>query len=317
MENLIAFGPVPSRRLGMSLGINNIPPKICTYSCVYCQIGRTLKLSLERREFYPPEEIFRSVERRVREIRKRGGRIDYLSFVPDGEPTLDINIGREILLLKKLGVKIAVITNGSLLWMDEVRQDLLQADWVCVKVDGASEEVFRKIDRPYGKLQMGKILEGIAKFSKEFKGTLVSETMMVEGINDSPQEMEKIAEFLSGIKPSKSYLMVPTRPPAEPWVRPASEEILNMAYLLFKEYGLNPVLLTGAEKGEFGVTGKAEEDILSTASVHPLRKDAVEKILKKDGAGWEVVEKLIQRGLLKEIEYGGQSFFIKTLRRQI
>ena len=300
----------------MSLGINNIPPKICTYSCVYCQIGRTLKLSTHRQAFYTPEEIYRSVEERVREIREKGGKIDYLSFVPDGEPTLDLNLGKEIHLLRKLGIKIAVITNASLLWLPQVREDLSLADWVCVKVDGVSEEVFKKVDRPHGRLELGKILEGIKTFSREFKGFLVSETMLIRGINDSPGEAEKIAQFLQGVKPRISYLMIPTRPPAEAWAEPASEEALSTAYLIFKEHGLGPELLTGAESGEFGFTGKAEEDILSTASVHPLRRDVVEDILKKAGKGWDLVEEMLEKGLLKRIEYRGEEFFLRTLGRE-
>jgi len=109
--DLLTFGPVPSRRLGQSLGINNIPPKICSYSCVYCQVGRTLHMQAERKAFYKPEEILKAVERKVKDAKNKGEGIDYLTFVPDGEPTLDINLGKEIELLKQLGIKIAVITN--------------------------------------------------------------------------------------------------------------------------------------------------------------------------------------------------------------
>jgi len=101
---LNVFGPVPSRRLGRSLGINNIPPKICSYSCVYCQLGRTLRMEIERRAFYEPEELIRAVRERVEELREGGERIDYLTFVPDGEPTLDSNLGEEIAALKDLGI---------------------------------------------------------------------------------------------------------------------------------------------------------------------------------------------------------------------
>ena len=114
----IAFGPVPSRRLGQSLGINNIPPKICTYSCIYCQLGRSLKMQIEREEFYHPEEIFKEVENKIREAMGRGEPIDYLTFVPDGEPTLDRNLGKEIEFLKQVGIKIAVITNSSLIMIN-------------------------------------------------------------------------------------------------------------------------------------------------------------------------------------------------------
>ena len=112
---MIAFGPVPSRRLGRSLGINNIPAKVCSYSCIYCQLGRTIKISVERRAFYNPEKVFENVRRKVEEAKIRGEKIDYLTFVPDGEPTLDLNLGVEMELLKGMGIPIAVLTNSSLL----------------------------------------------------------------------------------------------------------------------------------------------------------------------------------------------------------
>ena len=135
----IAFGPVPSRRLGQSLGINNIPPKSCSYACVYCQVGRTLELAVERRAFRPPVEVVHRVETRVREVRARGEAIDYLTFVPDGEPTLDLHLGREITGLRPLGIPVAVITNAFLLDRSDVQSDLLRADWVSLKVDAVRD----------------------------------------------------------------------------------------------------------------------------------------------------------------------------------
>ena len=132
---MIAFGPVPSRRLGRSLGINNIPPKVCTYSCIYCQVGRTLDMQVERRSFYNPDDIAAEVREKVEKAKAVGESIDYLTFVPDGEPTLDANLGREIELLRPLGLKIAVISNGSLITRTDVRDELMQADWVSLKVD--------------------------------------------------------------------------------------------------------------------------------------------------------------------------------------
>lgn len=312
---MIAFGPVPSRRLGMSLGINNIPPKICTYSCVYCQIGNTLKLDMKRQEFYSPREVFEAVKKRVEEVQEKGTKIDYLSFVPDGEPTLDLNLGREIELLKPLGIKIAVITNASLLWMEDVRRDLMGADWVCIKVDAISREVFRKVDRPHGRLSHEKILQGIVRFSDEFKGELVSETMLVKGINNSEGELEGIARFLSGLDISRSYIMIPIRPPAESWAQAPDENVLNMAYMIFNEYGLRPELLTGAERGSFGFSGDVVEDILSTSAVHPMRKESVEELLERAGRGWDVVQSLIESGELKEVTYRGKTFYMRTLKK--
>ena len=138
---MLAFGPVPSRRLGRSLGINNIPPKICTYSCAYCQLGRTIKMQAERRAFYPPRQILQDVQDKVERTRKVTETVDYLTFVPDGEPTLDLNLGREIELLRPLGIKIAVITNSSLIWRKDVRETLMKADWVSLKANSVKQEI--------------------------------------------------------------------------------------------------------------------------------------------------------------------------------
>jgi len=155
---MIAFGPVPSRRLGRSLGINNIPAKICTYSCGYCQVGRTLQMQVQRCSFYSPQDICDEVRQMVKSSSDQALPIDYLSFVPDGEPTLDINLGREIDMLRSLGRKIAVITNASLIWDETVREDLARADWVSVKVDAVDEPLWRRVDRPHRALQLEAIL---------------------------------------------------------------------------------------------------------------------------------------------------------------
>jgi wyosine [tRNA(Phe)-imidazoG37] synthetase (radical SAM superfamily) len=173
-EQLIAFGPVPSRRLGQSLGINNIPPKNCTYSCIYCQVGVTGTLTTERKEFYGVDDIVRKTKKKISEAGKKGEIIDYLAFVPDGEPSLDINLGREIAELKMFGINIAVITNASLVWDKSVRDDLTGADWVSLKIDAVTEKLWRKINRPHRSLKLENILQGISEFSKVFKGTLAT-----------------------------------------------------------------------------------------------------------------------------------------------
>ena len=165
---MISFGPVPSRRLGRSLGINNIPPKICTYSCVYCQVGKTVEKQVKRSHFYDPEEIYRDVRKKVEEAQKRGESIDYLTFVPDGEPTLDVNLARTIELLKPLGFKIAVITNGSLIWREDVRADLAKADWVSFKIDSTSEKTWRRINRPQRSMRLPAILSGMLEFADTY-----------------------------------------------------------------------------------------------------------------------------------------------------
>lgn len=309
----IAYGPVPSRRLGRSLGINHVPPKVCSYSCVYCQLGKTSNMRLERSMFYPPEDVYKDVEEQVIRAKRKKERIDYLTFVPDGEPTLDINLGKEIQLLKTLGIKIAVISNGSLMWREDVRSDLLSADWVSLKVDAVTEAMWKRINRPHGSLDLKAVLEGMEEFSKIFKGELTTETMVISGFNDGIEEVENISEFLALLNPDKSYLAIPTRPPAERWVRPANEEALNRAYQVFQKK-LNVVeYLIGYEGNAFAYTGNVEDDILSITSVHPMREEGVTELLSKADSNWDTVNRLIEEEKLIEIEYMGKKFYLRKL----
>ena len=314
-----AFGPVPSRRLGHSLGINNIPPKICTYTCIYCQLGRTIKIKIERSPFYDPKELVGEIKDKVKKVKESGESIDYLTFVPDGEPTLDSNLGYEIELLKPLSIKIAVITNSSLIWRPDVREELMKADWVSLKIDSVEEETWRKIDRPHRTLHLDKILDGIIKFSKNYKGDLVTETMLIKGINDSDKHAKKIADFLSQIKPSKAYLSIPTRPPAEKWVQPPTEEVINEIYQIFNDKISGAEYLIGYEGNAFAFTGNIEDDILSITSVHPMREEAVKEFLEKANSNWLIIQKLIEQGKLIETKYKEKKFYIRRLResRQI
>lgn len=311
---MIAFGPVPSRRLGHSMGINNIPPKNCTYSCIYCQLGRTDGMQLERKEFYSPEKVIEDVNSLIEKAKSAGENIDYLTFVPDGEPTLDINLGKVMKELKNTGYKIAIISNSSLIWRQDVQDELALADWVSLKVDAVSEKIWHSVDRPHGHLKLEKILEGISEFSRNFKGELATETMLIEGINDSPDELEKIAKFIEKLENKKSYISIPTRPPAESWVKSASEENINMAYQIFKEHSINVEHLIGYEGNEFAFTGNVNEDILSITSVHPMRRDAVEELLQKAGKDWSIIENLLANELLVETEYKGKTFYIRNLQ---
>ncbi|HUX21747.1 MAG TPA: radical SAM protein, partial [Spirochaetia bacterium] len=294
-----------------SLGINNIPAKVCTYACVYCQVGRTTRMVVEREQFYEPQAIVREADERLREAGSRSERVDYLTFVPDGEATLDINLGREIGMLKGLGVPIGVITNSTLLWCEDVREELASADWVSLKVDSLRDEVWRKINRPHKGLALHSILEGMRSFARAFAGKLVTETMLVEGVNDSESGLQEVADFIRSLHPSRAYLSVPTRPPAMEWVRPVCEETLARAHEIFAA-GLEQVeYLVDYEGDAFVSTGDVSSDLLSIASVHPMRAEAVEALLKRAGASWDIVEQLVQRGDLKNVSFGGHLYYLR------
>lgn len=295
------------------MGINNIPPKTCTYSCVYCQLGRTPQLEVERRAFYDPEAVIRAVRAWVSQLREQGEGIDYLTFVPDGEPTLDLSLGQMIQDLKGLGIPIAVITNASLLAREDVREELAQADWVSLKLDAVSEHTWRWINRPHKDLRLEQIKEGMLKFAFTFPGRLATETMLVAGANDGAEELKAIAEFLERLPPDVAYLAVPTRPPAEPWVKPPHEEAVAQAYAVFSERLPRVELLIGYEGDAFSSTGDVAVDLLSITAVHPLRREAVEELLAKNNASWSVVQRLLDAGELVELDYQGNKFYMRSL----
>jgi len=158
------FGPIPSRRLGRSLGVNNIPHKVCSYSCIYCQVGRTSNKEIERREYYKPREIVKEVSDKLVALTSANEEVEFISIVPDGEPTLDINLGHLIESLKPFGIKVAVFTNGSLLWQSDVRAELSKADLVSIKIDTVDEDNWYRINRPKSNLNINWILYGVRDF---------------------------------------------------------------------------------------------------------------------------------------------------------
>ena len=308
---MITFGPVPSRRLGRSLGINNIPPKICTYSCVYCQVGRTARMETERRPFYGLGEILREVHASIEKAAEKAEPVDYLTFVPDGEPTLDENLGEEIELLRPLGIPIAVISNSSLIWRDDVREELASADWVSLKVDAVGEEAWRAVNRPHRTLNLQKILEGALEFARCFEGRLATETMLVQDMNDDESSVSQVADFLARLNPAVSYLSIPMRPPAEASVKPPGPEVVNRAYQQLAGAVERAEYLIGYEGNAFASTGDIEEDLLDITSVHPMRRDGVDELLRRAGADWSVVEALLERRLLVEVEHEGSLFYVR------
>ncbi|NMC13698.1 MAG: radical SAM protein [Chloroflexi bacterium] len=299
---MIAFGPVPSRRLGFSIGINHIPPKHCSYSCVYCQVGRTDHLIIKPKEFLSVKEIVLSVEQKIIETQNKGQPIDYLSFVPDGEPTLDAHLGEEIEALKSFGYPIAVISNATLIDQAEIRQILNKANWVSIKIDSVQEEIWRKINRPNRRLNLEIILKGMLDFAREYSGELVTESMLIEGINDDEVSNIRLAEFLWKLKPQKSYLAIPIRPPAENRVFPPDSLTLQKIKQIISSSVPSTICLFDAEEDQFIATGEITKDILSITSVHPIREAALRKMLSKSGVDWNVVEKLVsEKRLIKQV----------------
>ena len=310
---MLIFGPVPSRRLGRSLGINNIPPKSCSYSCTYCQVGPTPQTEITPRTFYEPARIVEEVRGRLALLRGSDEGVDYLTFVPDGEPTLDARLGEVIEALRPLGIPIAVISNGSLLFRADVRERLGRADWVSVKIDAIDEGVWHRINRPNPGLTHQQVLEGISAFAADFRGCLCTETMLVSGVNDTETEAERVGRFVAKLTPDNAYLSVPIRPPAMRGVGPPDEHALNRYFQTFHEYFPSLELLSGYEGDRFASTGDLAVDLLAIAAVHPLRESAVQALVDQCGGDWQVVERLVAARDLVRTEYGAQKFYIRRL----
>jgi wyosine [tRNA(Phe)-imidazoG37] synthetase (radical SAM superfamily) len=313
-EHHIAFGPVPSRRLGQSLGINNVTTKACSYTCVYCQVGKTTEKIIEPRTFFSPTQIHEAVAAQVEKLKARSLAIDYLTFVPDGEPTLDIALGESIDVLRDLGIPIAVITNGTLLWRDDVRKRLSRADLVSVKVDSVHEDAWRKINLPHHDLFLATILQGIREFASGFSGTLITDTMLIAGINDDPASLSDTAAFLAGIAPRTAYIAVPTRPTTVKKTHGTDEAGLIRAHEIFTARLPSVELLIGHEVGEFAHTGDARSDLLAITAVHPMREADVRRLLARDQADWSLVEDLLAEGVLKSTDYDDKHFYLRPVR---
>ena len=308
------FGPVPSRRLGSSLGVNTIPPKHCSYSCVYCQLGRTSRMTVERQSFFRPEVVVEAVRRRLDECERGGVGIDYVTLVPDGEPTLDVHLGRLLEALGALGPPVAVITNGSLLDRAEVRAELAVADWVSVKLDAADPATWHRVDRPCRQLDLARLLAGLQSFVGSFDGTLVTETMLVAGVNDGPDAVAAVAERLGAVGPAVAYLTVPTRPPAEPTVRVPDASSLVRAFLTLSRRVPRVELLAGDPVGRLAPSDDLARDLLAITAVHPLDDGGVVELGGGSPQALEVAGELVRQGLLETTSHRGRRFFIRSFR---
>jgi len=293
------YGVVPSRRLGKSLGVNVIPRKTCSYSCVYCQLGRTTNKTIERRSYFPKKDILEEIVKVVKETEKSGKSFDYITFVGEGEPTLCKDLGWLIEKSKEFG-KVAVITNGSLLFDEDVRNELAECDVVIPSLDAADQKTFLRINRPV-RLSIDKIIEGMIEFRKIFRNELSIEVMLVKDYNDSNAVLSKIKNALERINPDKVYLMTFTRPPAEK-VEPASNSRLLQAYSIIGEK-LNVELIINPEQGEFWINSL--DDLISILKRHPMRKDQIEGFLKKLNLDIKTIKNLG----VKEVKYKDNTFF--------
>ena len=224
------FGPVPSRRLGKSLGVDLVPCKTCTFDCIYCDLGRTTHKTISRGSFVSPEEIQRELELTLPTLGKKP---DYITLSGSGEPTLNQNMGDIIHSIKRVtSTPLAVLTNGSLLFIEDVRRELMEADVVLPSLDAVNPFTFECVNRPHLSLKIEEIISGLIQFRNQYPGQIWLEIVFCRGVNDEGQEINKVKEVIERIQPDKVQLNTPVRPPAEEFAYPLTlkrlEEVRNL-----------------------------------------------------------------------------------------
>ena len=227
------FGPVPSRRLGMSLGVDIVPFKTCTFDCVYCQLGVTTKKTIDRDSFVPQDDVLAEIKE---VIDKKTGNVDFITFSGSGEPTLNAQLGDMIRRVKAFtDVPVAVITNGSLLYRDDVRMDLNEADLVVPSLDAITDSTFAKVNRHHEGLNAKMLMDGLRDFTQQFKGQIWLEILIVKGLSDDMSELKQIADFVRNLRLDKIQLNTIDRPPAEDFASPVTAEEMNEIARLFDD----------------------------------------------------------------------------------
>ncbi|MFW9820453.1 MAG: radical SAM protein [Candidatus Thorarchaeota archaeon] len=302
------YGPVPSRRLGNSLGIDPIPSKTCNYQCIYCQLGRTTNFTNIRCNYFPKDQIIAELEKAI-ELHEKS--MDYITFVGSGEPTLYKDLKDLMLKVKELSTKpICVITNGSLLNHKEIQETLMLSDLVLPSLDAGDKKTFIKINRPHPSLEFKKIIQGLKSFKKIYNGQFWIEVMLVRGINDSKQDLVKIKEKIDLINPDKIDINVPIRPPMEKWVKIPDKNTLSILNEIFVDYSN----INFPEKGKFRTySSNFEKELISILERHPMREEQIiETFSSPTFSKNEIISQLKRlkfQKKIKDICYNNQIFW--------
>jgi wyosine [tRNA(Phe)-imidazoG37] synthetase (radical SAM superfamily) len=302
------FGPVPSRRLGQSLGIDTIPLKTCNWNCVYCQLGRSVPLVNRRRNCFLPEAILAEVQ--VALSAHHASPIDWITFVGSGEPTLHASLGLLIRQVKTLTDRpVAIITNGSLLYQPEVRQEISAADVVLPTLDAGTPDLYRHINRPHPDITFERLVRGLIAFREQYTGKLWLEVMLVRGLNDGEQALRDIAAAAHQIEPDQVHINLPTRPPAEPWVQPPDAEGLLRAIAILGKTAHVVQPIEGTL--DLGSVEHLTEAIVGIITRHPLREEELRQAVAKwlPGQVEEALAELAASGQAQVIERYGTRFW--------
>ncbi|MBN1938449.1 MAG: radical SAM protein [Candidatus Aminicenantes bacterium] len=266
------YGPVPSRRLGRSLGVDLVPFKTCSYDCIYCQLGRTTEKTIDRKVLIPVEDVLADLDEKL----AGGVTPDVISLAGSGEPTLYAGLGELIRGIKaRTGIPVAVLTNGSLLWREDVRKDLSAADLVIPSLDAGDGRLFEYVNRPHPGLTFEQMTEGLVEFTSGFSGEVRLEVFLLDGVTSGDTEVKKIASWVERIRPARVELNTVTRPPGEDYAFPVGlDRMRNLA-------GFFPGRVdviggwTGKESAAGEAAGSGDEDVLDLLRRRPCTKEDV------------------------------------------
>ncbi|MBW1711335.1 MAG: radical SAM protein [Deltaproteobacteria bacterium] len=300
------FGPAPSRRLGVSLGLDLVPPKTCTLDCLYCEVGRTTVKTVQRFHHNMAEALLMELEAY---LNSPGPELDYITLAGSGEPTLNREIGSIIQMIKEIApIKVAVLTNGSLLDQEEVRSDLALADLVVPSLDAASPETFQQLNRPHKSLGLERIINGLIAFREEFIGQIWLEILVVKGINDQDEELEALRDIAARIKPNRLQINTVFRPPADASAQPVSQDELKRITRFFGPQAEEAVKF----KKAFPKTGRAEaeKEILNLVGRRPCSAEDLASVLALPASQvTKILAHLINDGVILREDHADSIFF--------
>ena len=304
------FGPVPSRRLGMSLGVDLIPPKTCTYDCLYCQVGRTTQKSIDTELFSPVGEVIAEIEEKLRTDSP-----DTITLAGSGEPTLHSGINDVIASIKLVtDIRVAVLTNGSCFWKNDIRQHVLDADIILPTLTSAKEGTFRLIHRPHPQIKNEDVVRGLTKLREDFRGLIYLEVVLLSGINDSEEELKKLKSAIEKISPDKVQLNTVVRPPADPIAMPV--DILRMKEIK-NFFGKHAEIVTETSlKPQKSKRYALEDKIVDIIKRRPLRGVDISNALGVSLSNVEeITAALSLKGRISKREHAGQIYFLSREKK--
>jgi wyosine [tRNA(Phe)-imidazoG37] synthetase (radical SAM superfamily) len=306
------FGPVPSRRLGVSLGVDLVEEKTCNLNCIYCECGGNSHTYSKRGSYVDINKIKEELKTAMKTIKP-----DYITFSGSGEPTLNSDIGELIRWVKRnIDAKIAVITNSTLLHLDEVIEDISEADVIMPSLDAISHDVFLKINRPHADLRSEDILKGIKKLSERFNGKILLELFIIEGVNDTSEELELFARFLKTISIEAIQLNTLARPGAVDWIIPATFKRLDEIKRYFESQGIQGVEIIKKYKNRTQMKNYSHEEeklILNMLSKRPYSLEELSEMVGEKKEKLHKYLQILEKEKKIEFIYMNDSFFIKKI----